>query len=185
MYNIRRVAALCLVLLLASAPLPAFAQGSSSNSLAVRVQALEAAVAKLMGNITADDLVGTYSVYLLGIAMDPPGTQATYNQMSSYVNKGTATLAANFRGTLNGTGAGIVMTEQAANLNWTNVPVSVSGTGDFSWSYSSGVLTVTMDPGVPFNDFDLSVIAGGQALVSAFGGAPSNNQQILILVRQP
>jgi hypothetical protein len=165
-------------------PRSAHAQGSSAN-LAARVQALEAAVAKLKGNIIPDDLLGTYNIYLLGIAMDPPGSEATYNQMASYVVRGTMTFAANLRGTVIGTGDGILMTEQAPDLSWTNEPSSGSGSGGFSWSYSNGVLTVNMDPGVQFPDFNLTVTAGGQLAVSARGGAPSNNQQLIVLVRQP
>jgi hypothetical protein len=179
-----RVASVCFVVASVLAPFEAQAQ-FTNPSLAARMAELEARVEKLEGNITANDLVGTYNVYLLGIAMDPPGTQATNNQMASYVSMGTAMLAPNLTGALDLTFAGIIMTEQAPSEIWDNDPASGSATGGFSWNYSNGVLTITMDPGVPFNDFDLSVIAGGQALVSAFGGAPSNNQQLLILVRQP
>jgi len=182
MYSLR-VAPLCFVVALVLAPLPARAQGAQSN-LNARVAALEAAVSKLQGNIIAADLVGTYSVHLLGISMDPPGTAATFNEMSSYAFAGTATLAGNFRGSLSGTIAGIVMTEQAANLNWTNNGGSSALGGDFSWSYNNGILTITFDPGVQSKDFDLSVIAGGEAAVSANGGPPSNNQQLTVWTRQ-
>ena len=94
------------------------------------------------------------------------------------------TLAGNLRGTLIGTGDGIVVTEQAPTLSWTNEPSSGSGSGEFSWNYSNGVLTINMDPGAPFPDLNLSVTAGGQIAVSARGGAPSNNQQLVVLVRQ-
>jgi hypothetical protein len=177
-----RVASLCVVLVMAAAPIPAFAQ----NTLAARVTALEEAVDRLMGNIRPRDLIGTYNVYLLGVAMDPPGTEATHNQMASYVMRGTATFTGTpRRGTLDMTFDGIVVTEQAADQNWTHQPAGGSGTGGFSWAYNNGFLTITMDPGVPFNDFTLSVVAGGRALVGAVGGAPSNNQQLVVLVRQP
>ena len=181
-----RSASLCLVVALALAPPPAYAQGApgTTNNLQARVDALEQAVAKLMGNITAADLVGTYNVYLLGIAMDPPGTQATFNQMASYAVTGTATLGPNLRGSLNVSFAGIVMTEQAANLNWTNQGGSQSVIGNFSWTYNSGTLTITPDPGVEFNDFGLSVISGGRALVGAVGGPPGNNQQLTVWSRK-
>jgi len=179
-----RVASLCFIVALVLAPLPARAQGPTS-SLNARVAALEAAVSKLQGNIIAKDLVGTYSVYLLGISMDPPGTEATFNEMSSYAFAGTATLTENFRGSLNGTIGGRVMTEQAANLNWTNIGGGGAQAGNFSWSYNNGTLTITPDPGVQFKDFDLSVIAGGQAAVSANGGPPSNNQQLTVWTRRP
>jgi hypothetical protein len=182
---------LCFVVALVLAPLPARAQGPSS-SLNAKVAALEAAVtalqgrvAKLEGNIIADDLMGTYSVYLLGISMDPPGSAATFNEMSSYAFAGTATLGGGFRGSLSGTIGGRVMTEQAANLNWTNIGGSGAQGGGFSWSYNNGILTITPDPGVQFKDFDLSVIAGGQAAFSANGGPPSNNQQLTVWTRQP
>jgi hypothetical protein len=182
-----RFAVLCFLIASALAARPAYAQGKSPTAaLTARVEALEAAVAKLGGNITADEFFGkSYNLYLLGVAMDPPGTQATFNQMASYVQTGIVTFESNFRGTINGAAAGIVMTEQAANQNWTNVPASGTGTAGFTWSYSSGVLSITMDNGAEFNDLDLSVLAGGQALVSAIGGAPGNNQQVVIVVRRP
>jgi hypothetical protein len=191
--NRLRVASTCFVVALISAPLSVHAQGPNANNLPARVQALEAAVAaltarvgKLEGNISATDLVGSYSVYLLAVAMDPPGTVAAHNQVASYTIVATATLTADFRCSLLGTAAGMTITEQAPNLNWTPAEgVSGAGGGGCSWSYDDGVLTVNFDPGVEFNDFDLSVTAGGRVLVSAHGGPPSNNQQLTVWIRRP
>lgn len=156
---------------------------SEAGARAAADTSLDARSDKLEGNIVAGDLVGTYAVHLVGISMDPPGTVATFNEMSSYVFTGTATLAANGTGSLNGTVAGILMTEQAANLNWMNEGGSAAQGGNFLWSYNNGTLSTLVQPGVEFNDFNLSVAAGGQVLVSVAGGPPSNNQQLIVWTR--
>lgn len=50
---------------------------------------------------------------------------------------------------LTGVATGIVMTEQAANLNWTNEGVAggESALGNFTWSYANGKLSVVPDSG--------------------------------------
>lgn len=203
MYRIR-AASMCFVVVLAFAPLPAHAQGPGSNVNA-RVAALEAAVAalqsgqtaldgrvgKLEGNITAADLAGSYAVYLIGISMDPPGSVATFNDMSSYVIRGTLTLTATTgtsgTGTLNGVGDGIEVTEHSPSENWTWAATPVGGfaqSTNLTWTYNSGTRTLSIDPDAGFNAFDLSVAVGGQLLVSAKGGTPSNNQQLLVVTRK-
>ncbi len=184
-----RLVALYFSLVTLFAPAITYAQGAANN-VAARVAALEATVAslqsrlgKLEGAIAPSDLVGTYSVFLLGVSMDPPGTAATFNEMSSYTFVGTATLAANFTGSLAGSMAGRLMTEQAPTLIWTNIGGSGPIGGNFSWSYSNGVLSLNPDPGVQFNSFLLTVTGGGRVLVSAQGGPPTNNQQLIVLIR--
>jgi hypothetical protein len=114
--------------------------------------------------------------------MDPPGTVATYNQMASYVVSGTATIDANGTGSLTGTAVGIIMTEQAPHLNWTNEGGGEPFATSLSWTFSNGVLSITNLSGV--RDFDLNPAAGGAVLVSVAGGPPGNNQQLTVWTRR-
>jgi len=149
----------------------------------------QAQIDKLKGNITELDLVGTYDVYLLGISMDDPGTVQTFNEMSSYAFTGTAVFTGDFRGSLNGTIAGRVMIEQTPDQIWAadggSFQVTGGDDGDFTWSYSKNVLTITVDDDVQFKDYALSVAVGGRVLVGASGGPPSNNQQLTVWTRRP
>ena len=204
--NSIRVAVLCFVVSPFLAPQHALAQGGAANNLTAinaRLTALEAAVAaetaarlaaedKLKGNITANDLFGTYDVYLLGISMDAPGAPQIFNEMSSYAFTGTAVFTndlseveGSFRGSLNGTIAGRLMIEQEPDQIWAAEGGSGPVAGGFDWSYSNNVLTITPDDGVEFNGYDLSVAVGGRVLVSARGGPPSNNQQLTVWTRRP
>jgi hypothetical protein len=49
--------------------------------------------------------------------------------------------------------------------------------------YGAGVLQIVPAPGAQFNDIDLSIAAGGQVLVSARGGPPGSNQQLIVFTR--
>ena len=40
------------------------------------------------------------------------------------------------------------------------------------------------NPGVQFNDMDLSAAVGGHVLVGVKGGPPSNNQQLIVWTRK-
>jgi hypothetical protein len=172
-----RIATWCFVLVSAIAPLPAQAQGNSgASNLSARVQALEVAVAKLNGNITAADLEGTYNFYLVATAID-----GGPNTIASYVITGTATLGSGGTGQLNVSAAGRELTEQAPNLNWLATSVSDAQTGNFSWTYSNGKLTI--DASGDVNEF--TTAAGGQVMVGVQGGPPGNNQIIFVLTRQP
>jgi hypothetical protein len=186
----------CLLFVLSFSPRPALAQGppgtpGGDSNLQARVVALEAAVAKLNGNITTADLAGTYAFYLIGTSIDGPGTVATYNAVSSYVIKGTVTLTATIAtggtGTIDGVIEGVQMLEQSAAANWTWGASPIGGipqSTTLTWTYDSGTRTLSVEPNAGFNAFDLSVAAGGQVLVSATGGTPSNNQQLLVLTRK-
>ncbi len=162
---------------------------AETNARASADTALQVQIDKLKGNITELDLVGTYDVYLLGISMDDPGTVQTFNEMSSYAFTGTAVFTNDLRGSLNGTLAGRVMIEQTPDQIWAadggSFQVTGGDDGDFSWSYSNNVLTITVDDDVQFKDYALSVAGGGRVLVGASGGPPSNNQQLTVWTRRP
>ena len=196
-----RVASVCFVAALGIAP-PAYAQ--NGNSAAARIAALEATVAalqssltsetnvraaadttlqgqidKLKGNIVPGDLVGTYAVHFVATAMDGDSP----NQLTSYTIKGTATLSADNTGFATLTAAGIAWTEGTPLQNWVRQEVGGVIEFDFTWSYSNGTVSTASD-----NDFgnnnSLNVVAGGQVMVSAEGGAPSNNQLITVWTRK-
>jgi hypothetical protein len=90
-------------------------------------------------------------------------------------------------GTLNGIIDEIEVTEQSPSENWTWAATPIGGIAqstNLTWTYHSGTRTLSIEPDTGLNDFDLSVAAGGQVLVSVKGGTPSNNQQLLVLTRK-
>jgi hypothetical protein len=176
-----RIATLCFVLVSAMAPLPAQAQGNSgASNLSARVAALEAAVSKLNGNITAADLEGTYNFYFVATALYGGST----NQITSYFITGTMTFEAGGTGQVeDSVAAGGQLTEQLPTESWLFGNVGGSGVfdGSFSWVYNNGV--VTINAGGDINDFTPTV--GGQVMVGVQGGPPGDNQAIFVLTRQP
>ena len=138
---------------------------------------LQGQIDKLKGNIVPGDLVGTYAVHFVATAMDGPP-----NQLTSYAITGTATLAADNTGFATLTAGGIAWTEGTPLQNWARDEVGGVLEFDFTWSYSNGTFSMASD-----NDFgngSLNVAAGGQVMVAARGGAPSNNQLIIVWTRK-
>lgn len=181
MNNIR-VTSLCLVVAFAIAPLPIQAQpqGPGANPTA-RIAALEARVAKLEGNIIADDLIGTYNVDIIATGI----FSSFQNEIHSFVIVGTATLEAGGSGSISLAGNGNKLAERTPDLNWLAdqlTPGTLSG--DFTWSYDNGTLTITPDDD-PSDVTILRVAVGGQVLVSAHGGPPRKVQSLMVLTRRP
>jgi len=141
--------------------------------------ALLAQIDKLKGNIVPGDLVGTYAVHFVATAMDGP----LPNQLTSYTITGTATLAADNTGSATFTAGGIAWTEGTPLENWARQEVGGVIEFDFTWSYSDGTLCTESDN--DFGDGCSDVVAGGQVIVTAQGGAPSNNQLMVIWTRRP
>ena len=138
---------------------------------------LQGQIDKLKGNIVPGDLVGTYAVHFVATAMD-----GGPNQLTSYAITGTATLAADNTGFATLTAGGIAWTEGTPLQNWARDEVGGVIEFDFIWSYSNGTFSTESD-----NDFgngSLNVVAGGQVMVNARGGAPSNNQVIIVWTRK-
>jgi len=105
------------------------------------------------------------------------------NIVTSYVVKGTATLAADNTGSASLTAAGIALSEGTPAQTWARQEVGAVIEFDFTWSYSDGTFSTASD-----NDFgnnSLSVTAGGHVMVTAEGGAPSNNQLLIVWTRNP
>ena len=84
------------------------------------MSALRQLLGCLEGNITASDLVGIYTVNLVGTSIDPTDNNfPPHNQFSSYVITGTATINTDNSGTLVWTLTGVGLTEHAPAANWT------------------------------------------------------------------
>ena len=178
-------ASLVLVTILAFAPVQAEAQppagGGAASNVSARLAALEAKVAKLEGNITAADLVGTYRAASLTTDLDglDDGTSAT---VTMFAFGGTLTLAANNTGTVvqgGGTSGAIQLRQgtpwtDSAQLIPAEPPVAIT------WSYANGVLHIS-DGSVNL-DLDLIVGAGGRILTWA-GLSDDNTADIIIVTR--
>ena len=138
---------------------------------------LQGQIDKLKGNIVPGDLVGTYAVHFVATAMD-----GGPNQLTSYAITGTATLAADNTGFATLTAGGIAWTEGTPLQNWARDEVSGVIEFDFTWSYSNGTFSTLSES--DFGNGSLNVVAGGQVMVNARGGAPSNNQVIIVWTRK-
>lgn len=173
-----RVASPCLVVAFLFAPLPAHAQ-----SIASRMAALEARVAKLEGSITATDLAGTYRAAAHAIDLDgqdqSAGGSAT---VTIFAYGGTLTLNANGNGTIvtgGGTSGAIQLVEgtpwtDSAQLFPADPPTAIT------WTYANGILNIT--DGTVNLDLDLIVGAGGRVLIWA-GIGDDNEASIIIATR--
>jgi hypothetical protein len=157
-----RVASLFFVVAFVFAPLPAHAQGptrGAGNSLAARLDALELRVAKLEGNITAADLVGTYRVVGLITDLDG-GPPASVTMLTVF---GTATLAADGTGTLQQAAGAIDLVQ---GNPWTDHPFFLPAEETaITWDYASGILHIS--DGTPNLDVNFNVGAGGRVLTLA------------------
>jgi len=139
---------------------------------------LQGQIDKLKGNIVPGDLAGTYAVHFVATAMDGPSP----NQLTSYAITGTATLAGDNTGFATLTAGGIAWTEGTPLQNWARDEVGGVLEFDFTWSYSNG--TFSMASANDFGNGSLNVAAGGQVMVAARRGAPSNNQLIIVWTRK-
>jgi hypothetical protein len=172
-----RAAFLLLVSALVSVPVHAQGRGAPQppppkpKDLAAQLAALEARVAKLEGNITAADLLGTYALSSLSVNLNgaPPG------DIRSDTIAGTVTVAAD------GTASGSVTAKGYHLPLSTHLlgDTSATGSNSFTWTYANGV--VELSDGNKF-----MVAAGGRLLigVTAFNlDANSGVSQILLLTR--
>ena len=129
------------------------------------VAALQTSVNKLDGDITAADLVGTYSVAGFQTELDPlvgtsvPPVQATINS-SAYAE--TFTLNADGTGTAQGTQNGWTLVQGPWSVN----PFSSPGgtTVNLTWAYSEGVVAFVLSNG---DHGQFVVGAGGRVMFNA------------------
>ena len=169
------------------AALPAQAQGPGQpppNSLAAQVANLQARVARLEGNITADDLVGTYT--LVGFQTRLRGGGAANAAIGSAALTGSLTLNANGTGSMTINGDGSLLFP----LLWASAQ-STLGNGNpgtpfsLTWTYANGVLSsmITTNEGTSAGP-DISVGPGGRLLATAFSefrGDPKSNDATLMI----
>jgi len=148
-----------------SAPIP---------QLSAAIADLTARVAKLEGQITAADLVGTYR--LSGFQMELHGGAGS-TSVSSYGFQGTVQLVAD------GTFAITTAPDSGNTLRLFTVPPSVvdfvgagGGSGGGTWSYSGGAVTITGGP-------VLDVAAAGKVLVGPSFNHSDGTNVLLVLSR--
>jgi len=191
--------AVSLAALLATVSLPAYAQapvppGQALQTLAAdvaglkaRVDSLEANVAKLNGNLTAADLVGTYAIYQFQTELTanvpnptppPPFLPAS---IAAGVTTGIVTLNADGSGSVSTTDSGSTLTQGV----WTLTPSTHNSSSNFTWAYANGVLSVTANDGV----FNFNVGPSGGVLVGVFSAFNRSTQPfadagLIIVVRQ-
>jgi hypothetical protein len=159
--------------------LPARAQDSGGGLPAVvkDLAALTARVAKLEGQIQRADLTGNWHVvgFFSGLDALIPGTPTPQRQASiaSAVFTGTARLNDNGTGTITTNIEGTTLIQGL----WTLTPGSDSGTDNFTWSYSNGIVTTSMD-------MELAVGPGGRLLVGGLSDydRSNNNSETVIVV---
>jgi hypothetical protein len=184
-----------LVFVFACTALPVHAQPTLRSlarevrALTARVTTLENDVAKLNGQITADELVGTYTVTSFETEMSvglmtTPGPSFGLNVAPSTgvsVFVGTATLAADGTLSLSLTQTGNTLAYDTIVQGvpaWNLVPGSHSGVETGTWTYANGTVT--------FGGASLSVAAGGRLLIFANSSNPNpshGNSQLVILTR--
>lgn len=130
------------------------------------VTTLQTAVSKLSGNITAADLVGTYSVAGFQTELDPlvatsvPPVQATINS-SAYSE--SFTLNADGTGSAQGTQNGWRLVQGPWSVNSFQGP-GAGATLNLTWTYSGGVLSIAFSNG---NAGQFLVGAGGRVILGA------------------
>jgi hypothetical protein len=169
---------LCLVAALVLVARPAQAQGKGGNATEARIAALEAAVAKLQGNITSADLVGTYRLAALATDLDggPPAS------VTMFAYGAIATLAANGTGIIAQGGGPSGAIELVEGTPWTDSATLLSGEGptNITWSYANGLLHLS--DGTENLDIQMAVGAGGRMLTWA-GLSDDNTADIIIGTR--
>lgn len=152
----------------AGAPAKAADVNANFSALAAGINALSARVAKLEGQITAADLVGTYA--LKGIQMELGGGAGAH--LASYVYTGTLTLAADGTGSLTSTQSGSQL----------NLAVSPPTRGSASKPAETGVLTWSLSgSSVTALGMNFAVSNGGRMLVAA-GANPADGTEVILII---
>jgi hypothetical protein len=157
-------------------------QGGGSVDLApllARIGALEDKVRKLEGNLTQAELVGTYKWAYLQVSIGA-NAAGIANHLEHNVVGGTLTLsdggAANFTGQEIGFAAGLPGPTPRENR------FKAQDTFDATWSYSGGVLVLTLtgDNGQP-ESVNFVGGVGGRMFFTVSAGASDGNTTLVIL----
>jgi hypothetical protein len=122
------------------------------------------------------DLVGTYSVLMLGASSDTPPNRST-----SYLFKGGATIREGGTGTMTLSVGGPAV--QAAPAAEPAGGATAAATIDLTWALDSVTQTVRVRPAAVLGDFELFVAAGAQTLIGARSSASTH--QLYLFTRQP
>ena len=148
---------------------PARAADVNANfqALVTAINAIGTRVAKLEGQITAADLVGTYTLHQLQTELGG----GTSERVAVYTGGGTVTLAANGTGTISGNiELGHQLNLPAGTLTPINRP---QATSNFTWTYAGGAISALGG--------SLSVVAGGRLLVFT-GVNPADGTNVILLL---
>lgn len=177
----------------APAGCPAPGPAVSVQSLACDLAALTARIAKLEGNVTDADFVGTYKLVVMGTSMSGlvkdilPGTPGDQPRFATIgVEAAQLTITLNRGGSLSfgpGKCGGAKLTQGPWTLTedtCSGDPLPSSGT----WSYSNGTLDLILDNEGPFH---LNVASGGRLAIAAFApfhiADQSSDTFLMILMR--
>lgn len=177
----------------APAGCPAPGPAVSVQTLACDLAALTARIAKLEGNTTPADLVGTYTLVGMGTSMfgfvadvapNIPGNQS--RPAAIVPGAGQLTITLNAGGSLSFGPykcGGARLTQGSWTLTedtCSDDPPPSSGT----WNYSNGTLDLMLDNEGPFH---LNVASGGRLAIGAFASFhpadPSSDTFLMILMR--
>jgi hypothetical protein len=184
------VASLCLVVAFVAFPRFAHAQGPTS-SLAARIAALEARVAKLeSGAVVEADLVGTYGATIFALDLQ----NVPHVQTETAV--GTITLNADHTASFAGTGAHCKLAMPAAWTLSCDPSETGPGSGEATWKIegdgSTSWLVVQNEDGDDVINDPNFIGAGGRMIISGGTGAfPSSAAPvetyslIMILIKLP
>jgi hypothetical protein len=164
-------------------PLPASAQkappfqGGSADLAAVLadITALKERVRRLEGNLTADEVAGTYTLYLHQTAILGSAAQAT--GVENLISVGTFQVEANgvftYAGTESGSNAPLYSPGPRQTVNR---PDSASGT----WQYSAGGLQLTFDGG---GTETWTGAVGGRLFIGADSTAADGTATLILIVK--
>lgn len=154
---------------------------STSAAQASYIATLQSDMALLGGQITADSLVGTYAFTGFQNELDPEIIGCCSGQVGSYVYTGTFTLNAD------GTALATNYAQSGnylVNDQYLTSADQGPGTGTFDWTYSNGVVTLTLTSGPHTGDkVILNVGAGGAVLTGAGAKHSDGTSEIGVLVR--
>lgn len=150
--------------------------GENVPSLAAKIDALQARVAKLEGGqVTVADLAGTYGVYLLGTEL-----RAFPSRISSETVTGTITLNADGTGSVTVTDKMFLLTVGGA----LTTPGPQAGSDTFTWTTDGHTVSSAI-----FDFLPVTISAGGRLLIYLQGpgdaGPNGSWTNFILLVRLP
>lgn len=147
--------------------------GENPKSLAIDLEALEARVAKLEGQIQAADLVGSYAMN--GIQNELNANNQGRPSVSSYVYGGTIVLSGNgtfsFSASQNGNALFLGSQPSRQPVQSSDPPFTST------WTYAGGIVTLQ---GLPLT---LSAAVGGRVLIGTTANHSDGTNVLLILTR--